>query len=113
MDTHTKEIVILGGGFGGVSTARYLQHRLPARWEVILFSQENHFLFTPLLGDVVGSSINPMHVVSPVRQMVRRVSCRTAAVTEVDLQNREVHYETANGRSAKQSYEHLVIACGS
>jgi NADH dehydrogenase len=113
MGRQTKEIVILGGGFASVSTARYLQHRLPAPWEIMLFSKENHFLFTPLLGDVVGSSINPMHVVWPIRQMVRRAACRTAAVTEVDLQNREVHYETANGRLAKQPYEHLVIACGS
>jgi NADH:quinone reductase (non-electrogenic) len=113
MDGGTKTIVVLGGGFAGVSTARYLQRRLPAGWEVILFSQENHFLFTPLLGDVVGSSINPMHVVWPIRQMVRQVSCRTAAVKEVDVRMRQVLYETANGRPAKQPFEHLVIACGS
>ena len=69
MSTTTKSLVIVGGGFAGVYTARYLRRQLPKEWQIILFSQENHFIFTPLLGDVVGSSINPMHVVWPVRQM--------------------------------------------
>jgi NADH dehydrogenase len=109
----TKHIVIIGGGFGGVYTAKYLQKRLPQDWDLILFSQENHFIFTPLLGDVVGSSINPMHVVWPVRQMVPRVDCRTAALTDIDLSGHEVTYTTAAGCSERQSFDHLVLACGS
>jgi NADH dehydrogenase len=109
----TKHIVIIGGGFAGVYTARSLQRRLPAGWDVILFSQENHFIFTPLLGDVVGSSINPMHVVWPVRQMVPRVNCRTAALTGIDLAQRHVTYTTAAGRPERQPFDHLVLACGS
>src|SRR5262245_2930817 len=78
-------IVILGGGFAGVNAARHLERHLPRGHEIVLFSQENHLVFTPLLGNVVGSSINPMHVVWPVRQMLRRAVCRTAAVTDIDL----------------------------
>jgi len=106
-------LVIIGGGFAGVYTAKYLQRRLPAGWEILLFSQENHFIFTPLLGDVVGSSINPMHVVWPVRQMVPRVTCRTAAVKRIDLAQRKVEYQLSTGETASQPYEHLVLACGS
>src|SRR5256885_11150969 len=106
-------VVIIGGGFAGVYAARHLQRRLPAGWEIILFSQENHFIFTPLLGDVVGSSINPMHVVWPVRQMARGAVCRTAALTHIDLQARQVHYRTADRRDAHQPYDHLVLAGGS
>src|SRR5438067_13459542 len=106
-------IVILGGGFARVNASRHLERRLPHGHEIVLFSQENHLVFTPLLGDVVGSSINPMHVVWPIRQMVRRVHCRTAAVTALDLAAREVHYQTPTGRLARQAYEHLVLACGS
>jgi NADH dehydrogenase len=113
MSTATRSIVIIGGGFAGVYTARALQNRVPEGWEIVLFSQENHLVFTPLLGDVVGSSINPMHVVSPVRQMVRKVACRTAPVQGVDLQKREVHYRTAAGHPERQSYDHLILACGS
>src|SRR5438552_18820827 len=98
MSTTTKHIVIVGGGFAGVYTAKHLQKRLPPGWDVILFSQENHFIFTPLLGEVVGSSINPMHVVWPVRQMVPRVNCRTAALDSIDLKERAVAYTTVAGR---------------
>src|SRR5437899_5334244 len=113
MWTTMSSVVIIGGGFAGVYAARHLQKRLPHGWEIVLFSQENHFIFTPLLGDVVGSSINPMHVVWPIRQMARRATCRTAAVTRLDLAAGEVHYKTAAGQPARQRYDHLVIACGS
>src|SRR4051794_33947070 len=105
-------IVILGGGFAGVNAAQHLARLLPRGHEIVLFSQENHLVFTPLLGNVVGSSINPMHVVWPGRQMIRRSTCRTAAVTAIDLAAKEVHYRTAANQPARQKYGHLVIACG-
>jgi NADH dehydrogenase len=113
MNTATKSIVIVGGGFAGVYAARHLARRLPPGWRLTLFSQENHFIFTPLLGDVVGSSINPMHVVWPIRQMVRRAACRTAPVTAIDLAARQLTYKTADGRPATEGFDHLVLACGS
>ena len=109
----SKRVVILGGGFGGVYTAKYLQRWLSTDWKIILLSQQNHTVFTPLLGDVVGSSINPMHVVWPMRRMLRRVDCRTAAATSIDLKRREVLYQTSSGQRLVQPYEHLVLACGS
>ena len=113
MSNAPKNLVIAGGGFAGVYTARYLQRRLPAEWEIVLFSQENHFIFTPLLGDVVGSAINPMHVVWPIRQMARRAVCRTATLTGIDLAGRAVLYKSPDGRVARQMFDHLVLACGS
>jgi NADH dehydrogenase len=113
MSTAPRSIVIVGGGFAGVYAARHLAKRLPRGWHLTLFSQENHFIFTPLLGDVVGSSINPQHAVCPVRQMVRRATCRTAPITAIDLDARQVHYQTAAGYPAAQGYDHLVLACGS
>src|SRR6185295_19845843 len=102
MPDTSKHIVIVGGGFGGVYTAKYLRRRLPAGWNVVLFSQENHFIFTPLLGDVVGSSINPMHVVWPIRQMARGATCRTAAVRRIDRTQRIVEYSLPDGGTQRQ-----------
>src|SRR6185295_3621667 len=93
MTVAAKNIVIIGGGFAGFNAAKRLQGRLPAGWNILLFSQENHIVFTPLLGNVVGSSINPMHVVFPVRQMLKSVDCRTAAIAEIDLVRKEIVYE--------------------
>src|SRR6266404_2546676 len=112
MHDNPDSVVIIGGGFAGVYTAKYVEKLLPPEVPIILFSQENHVVFTPLLGNVVGSSINPMHVVWPVRQMLKRTVCRTAAVTDIDIENREVHYLTATRQSAVQKYSHLVLACG-
>jgi NADH dehydrogenase len=113
MTTTPKHLVIVGGGFAGVYTARHLRRRLPPGWDIILFSQENHFIFTPLLGDVVGSSINPMHVVWPIRQMAEHATCRTAALTRIDLAGQAVEYVTSQGERAAQPFDQLVLACGS
>ena len=93
MESKSKTIVIVGGGFAGVDAARHLQRGLPPGWEIVLFSQENHLVFTPLLGDVVGSSINPLDVVVPLRQLLPRVFCRTEEVQKIDLATSEVEYE--------------------
>lgn len=105
-------IVILGGGFAGAETARRLQAHVPHGQEVILFSRENHLCYTPLLAEVVGASIEATHVVAPVRQFARQVTCRTAVVTAIDLARREVTYLVGDGHSATQKYGQLVLACG-
>jgi len=113
MPSATRNLVIVGGGFAGVYTARHLHRRLPDGWRIILFSQENHFIFTPLLGDVVGSSINPVHVVCPIRLMARHAECRTAAIDKIDLAKRRVEYTTPAGQKATQEFDQLVLAPGS
>jgi NADH:quinone reductase (non-electrogenic) len=111
-DAKPRRIVIVGGGFAGAELGRELHRRLPRGWEVQLFSRENHFVFTPLLAEVVGSAINPLHVVWPVREMVRGLDCRTAEVLRLDLPAREVVYRGARGEEERQGFDHLVIACG-
>ncbi|MFQ5992939.1 MAG: FAD-dependent oxidoreductase [Nitrospiraceae bacterium] len=105
-------VLIIGGGFAGVEAARRLQRGLPRDWEIVLYSQENHFVFTPLLSDVVGATITPIHVVCPIRQMVREVSCRTAQVVGLNCKNHEVRFERPNGQLGKDTYDHLVLAAG-
>ena len=71
-------IIIIGGGFGGVKCAAKLSRELSAdEAEVVLFDRQNHLVFSPLLAEVVGSSINPLDVIVPLRQMLPQVFCRT------------------------------------
>jgi NADH dehydrogenase len=105
-------IAIVGGGFAGIEVARRLRKRLPASSELVLYSEENHFVFTPLLTEVVGASINPLHVVWPIREMVPGASCRTVPVVALDVETRELVYEGRQGQLGRDRYDHLILAPG-
>lgn len=107
-----SRVIIVGGGFAGVKTAQQLRKLLPSFWDIFLYSRENHLCFTPLLPEVVGSTLNPQHVVWPIREMARGVHCRTTPVTAFDFARSEVVHADHLGNESRQSYEHLVIAAG-
>ena len=65
-------MVILGGGYGGIYTALDLQKAARrGRIHLSLISEENYFLAHPMLAEVVSGSIEPPHIVNPIR----RISC--------------------------------------
>lgn len=109
----TPRIVIIGGGFGGVKCARTLRSRLRSEAaEIVLFNRENHLVFSPLLADAVGSSLNLMDVIVPLRQLLPGVTCRTEEVQQVDLARREIEFEGFDGQPRRLGYDHVVLACG-
>src|SRR5262249_24151006 len=109
-----KRIVIIGGGFAGVTLAQHLERLTAAEdAEVVLLAGEHHLGFTPLLAEAVGREISPLHVIVPGRQMVRRTQWLTARATEVDWSANLVHYASSRGERGTLAFDHLVIACGS
>jgi len=108
-----QRIIIVGGGFGGVTLAQHLERKVPPETEIVLISSENHFVFTPMLAEVVGRSISPLHMSVVGRQMVRRTTWLTAEVTDIDLKTHLVRYVGLSGEIASLTYDHLVLACGS
>jgi NADH dehydrogenase len=109
-----KRIIIVGGGFGGVKCAQVLSKGLRADdAEVVLFNEENHLVFSPLLAEVVGSSLSPLDVIVPLRQLLPKVYCRTESVQNVDVKAQEVEFTTFEGRTARMKYDQVVLACGS
>lgn len=106
-------IIIVGGGFAGVTLAEDLNRRVGPDVEVVVISSENHLLFTPMLAEVAGRSLSGDDVVVPGRQLARRSTWLTATVTNVDVKKNEVEYTRPDGTTATLSYAHLVLACGS
>jgi len=109
----TRRVIIIGGGFGGVTLAQQLERKLSPEVEIVLISSENHFVFTPMLAEVVGRSLSPLHIVVAGRQMVRRTTWLTAKVTDIDLQGNLVSYVGEGVARGSLRYDHLVLACGS
>jgi NADH:ubiquinone reductase (H+-translocating) len=105
-------IVVLGGGFAGVEAIRVLEQRLEDRADVdiLLISDRNYLLFTPLLPQVASSMVEPRHIVQPLRDIrgSRRFRFRRDTVTDIDFANRRVLMVEGT-----ESYDRLVIAMGS
>ena len=110
MSSDTRNLVIIGGGFAGITLAEQLEHRLPPGWKLTLVSQENFITYNPLLPEVVGASIMPGHVVAPLRQMIHCSSVCMAQVSEIDLESHTIHY--LGEGSGRMSYDQLVLAIG-
>jgi NADH:ubiquinone reductase (H+-translocating) len=109
----TKRVLIVGGGFAGVTLAQRLEHSLPAQMEIIVLSADNHLVFTPMLPEVVGRTISPLDVVVAGRQLTQRTKWLEARVSRIDRENNEAHYVRRDGTSASIHYTHLALACGS
>src|SRR6516225_8362952 len=106
-------VVIVGGGFAGVTLAEQLSRRVAPNVEVAVISSENHMVFTPMLAEVAGRSLSGLDVVIPGRQIAPGATWITATVSSVDLKKNEVEHTRPDGRRATVSYAHLVLACGS
>jgi NADH:ubiquinone reductase (H+-translocating) len=112
--TTGRRVLVLGGGFGGMYTARRLERRLPRReGEIGLINVENYMLYTPLLPEAAAGTVEPRHVVVPLRQALRRTRVRMGAVSGVDIDRRTCTYVDAGGSERTLDWDRLVIALGS
>ncbi|MEZ5595207.1 MAG: NAD(P)/FAD-dependent oxidoreductase [Pseudomonadales bacterium] len=107
---HRRNIVIVGGGFAGVTLARHLERRLPPEWDLFLLSRTNLITYNPLLPEVVGASVLPGHVVVPLRRILKRTRIRMVQVQDIDFANRTVTYVKPIHDTIP--FEHLVFAAG-
>src|SRR5262252_2916662 len=113
MTQHPKRIVILGGGFGGVVTARRLERLCKRRpdVEIVLVSRDNFVLLTPLLFEVCSGALDARHCSMPIRAFLRTTRFVEAAVESIDLERRVVHLN-ASDEQAELPYDQLVLALG-
>jgi len=105
-------IVIVGGGFAGIATAKALRH---CDAEVTVIDRRNHHIFQPLLYQVATSVLAPSDVAAPIRQLAasqENVSVLLAEVVGIDLKSQSVDVDYSNVGTKKISFDYLVVAAG-
>jgi NADH dehydrogenase len=114
-----KRIVILGGGFAGTRTAAQLEEQLreDRSVSITLVSETNALLFTPMLAEVAGGSLEASHISTPLRSSLHRTEFVRGHVQEIDLERRVVTVgdnagDTVGSSRRELVYDHLVLALG-
>ncbi len=101
-------VLIAGGGFAGGYVARLL-----GRAGATIVSPENFMLYTPMLPEAASGTLEPRHVVVPLRQMCPHAELLLGWVRNLDEERRVVGVETADAGSFEVEYDQLVLALGS
>jgi NADH dehydrogenase len=108
------QVVIAGGGFGGFYAARALERLLPAQSaHVTLVNEGNFLLYTPLLPGAAGATLDPRHVVVPLRSQLRRTDLTIGSVTGADPARSVLAVRRIDGEALELGYDHLIVALGS
>lgn len=89
-----RKVVIVGGGFGGLSAAQHLNSDLV---DVTLIDRRNHYLFQPLLYQVATGSLSPGEIASPLRAILS--------------QQRNTRVPKAPGRDANHPNRRIDACC--
>lgn len=110
-----KRIVILGGGFGGVYTAIYLEKLLKktSPYEIILISKENYFVYQPMLAEVVGGSLGLIDTVSALKKLLPKTTLYVREILNVDLEQKKIILAPEfNHTNFELSFDYLVFGLG-
>jgi NADH dehydrogenase len=107
-----KRVVVIGSGFGGLEAVTQLDSLFGRNpdVEVLLLSEQNYLLFTPLLPQIASSFTDPRHIIQAVREIrgKRKFVFRREKVLAVDTINRHLTVE-----SGSIDYDALILAAGS
>src|SRR6266513_3569837 len=107
-------VVIAGGGFGGAHAARELERLLPKQSaRLMLVNDVNFLLYTPFLPEAAAGLLEPRHVVTPLREVLKRTYLRLGAITAHDPAARTVELRTHAGESQSIRYDQLILSLGS
>jgi NADH:ubiquinone reductase (H+-translocating) len=104
-------VVILGAGFAGCYVARELA-RTGVAADTTLIDPRNYMLYTPLLPEAASGTVEPRHVVVPVRMMCRGARLLLGRATAIDWEARCVTGESPEGQPLSVDFDHVVVALG-
>jgi NADH dehydrogenase len=108
-------VVVLGGGFGGVYTARHLEGLAAkgAPVDVSLVNRENYMVFQPMLAEVIAGDVGILDTVSPLRQLLPHTDLFVREIEDVDLDRKVVTLGAGlTPQTHELRFDHLVVALG-
>jgi NADH dehydrogenase len=108
------DVVIAGGGFGGLYAARRLERRLPRHSaRILVVTDVNFLLYTPLLPGAAAGALEPRHVVVPLREELEWAELELGTVTGAAPDRNELYVTTVDGRAETVHYDQLIVTVGS
>src|SRR3954468_9256824 len=103
-------VVIAGGGFGGFYAARTLERTLPPQAaRITLVNDVNFMLYTPLLPGAAAGTLEPRHVVVPLREELKRTHLRLGTVVGARPADHILQVRTLKDTQETLSYDHLIV----
>jgi NADH:ubiquinone reductase (H+-translocating) len=107
-------VVIAGGGFGGAMAARELERIVPKQsTRLTLVNDVNFMLYTPFLPEAAAGTLEPRHVVTPLREILDRTYLRLGSIDGHDPGARAVRLRDRDGETEDLPYDQLLLALGS
>ncbi|MFL5905310.1 MAG: FAD-dependent oxidoreductase, partial [Solirubrobacteraceae bacterium] len=109
-----EHVVIAGGGFGGLYAARRLLKVMPPQSvKVTLVNNRNFLLYAPLLPAAAGGTVEPRHVVVPLREGLGHGELRLGDITGADPAKHELYLRSEHQGEETIGYDRLIVALGS
>ncbi|MDE1728433.1 MAG: NAD(P)/FAD-dependent oxidoreductase [Thaumarchaeota archaeon] len=109
------KILILGGGFAGSNVLREMQKQSKRNdVEITLVSQDNFFLFTPMLPEVSSGMLHASDITTPIRSFCKTANFCHAKILSIDIENKHVSIiRIFDQKETVLEYDYLVLALGS
>ena len=107
-------VVIAGGGFGGAAAARELEKTMPRQSaRLVLVNETNFALYTPFLPEAAAGTLEPRHVVTPLRDILKRTYLRLGSIVAHDPVAKTVELRAKYGQVEMLPYDQLLLSLGS
>ena len=116
MAKNKQKIVVLGGGFAGIKCAKKLESLSgnDPDIEIVVISEDNFLLFTPMLPQVASGMLETRHIVLPIRTICKKAKFYEGRIKNIDPYGKVVNlWGSSDRRSLAIHYDYMVIALGS